>query len=749
MPSCTTSIYSTLVAVGSLPPQQVYCTIYSFWKKTHLGTDSFLEFWQMNKSVNQTSFLMTKKLTFKALLLSLFFAAGIQMSHAQTTVFLDDFETYSLGNISPQSDHWIPWNLMETSPVGAEVSNTFASNGTKSMKVKLDGAGDDQLLQLGNKSTGRYDLKWKMYIPVGNAGYFNVQTDQNTPGATNANFSLQVYFRATGLFDSDLPAPLVSGSYPQGTWFEVAIRVDLDNNLARLLINGNLVRIFPYTLGFGAIDFFSADATYTFYVDEVSFVALPPPNVDICAGAIDLTAFFGAAPGVPQTTGIYDNTTATASTDDPPVTCWLEDVNGTDDVVNRSMWYNFVGDGKEYHIETVPCNATNYIGTQQSNEGDTQMLIYTGDDCSDLTEVACNDNKNPSGIPDWRSGLDIQTESGQSYFMLIDGFDFLGEVATGQFCIEIKKAVAVSCAQAAAGTYEVPNPFLCFEAQLADLVQLDNASFSVPDEGNVAGMAWAFTTAPLEADAWPADAATYVGRSPVLDAAYVPAYVNTGPPGFQFGVYYITPVVLGGGVLINPAGAKVFENIDPSNGCFETGASTQVFFLPLLDDVTATIMNGPSTATLTVIPSGGLGDLLGDDSFYTYHWSNGATTKVLSNVASGSYTCTVSDVSGCALEAIVTGNITVGTKDPASVQSFTVSPNPTSGKLIVNLDLASASDVRVEVLNTLGQTLQAQDLGKVSSLTLPVELGNVAQGTYFLRVTLDGETAIRRVVLQR
>jgi phosphopantetheine adenylyltransferase len=67
---------------------------------------------------------------------------------------------------------------------------------------------------------------------------------------------------------------------------------------------------------------------------------------------------------------------------------------------------------------------------------------------------------------------------------------------------------------------------------------------------------------------------------------------------------------------------------------------------------------------------------------------------------------------------------------------------------MLKLALASASDVRIEVLNTLGQTVQNIHAGKVTLLNQAVELGSLAQGSYFLRVTVDGETAIRRVVLQ-
>ena len=118
------------------------------------------------------------------------------------SIICDDFETYNVGNVSPQSPHWIPWGLNDAANnvISAEVSTEFASNGTKSMKVRQDGAsGDDQLLQLGNKTTGRYSLSWKYYIPNGKATYFNIQTDEANPTPPSTNFATEVYFRATGL----------------------------------------------------------------------------------------------------------------------------------------------------------------------------------------------------------------------------------------------------------------------------------------------------------------------------------------------------------------------------------------------------------------------------------------------------------------------------------------------------------------------------------------------------------------------
>ncbi len=669
-------------------------------------------------------------------------------------IVCDNFEQYvTTGKLAKQNvtqngaanSWWTTWSGTTGTTEDGIVTTEQANSGVNSVKVVstvTTGGPQDVVLKLGNKTTGRYELKWMEYIPAGNQGYYNIQNVVPIgPGAWN----LDVFFDASnaGHIQIGAGAVLATFTYPSGQWFEVKHIIDLDNNLLTLYVNGQFVHKMSYPNNLGGIDFYATNNFNQYYIDDVEYVSLPPIvyNVDFCDAAIDLTLYFGQL--TTQTTGLQDNTNKTTSASDPAVDCWGETTGA--DILNTTMWYTFVGDGEKYHIETVPCNATNYIGTIQQDPGDTQMLIYAGDNCNDLTEVACNEDLYPTGIPDWRSGLDLQTDPGQNYYMMLDGFEFSGVVATGQFCIEITKVPSVLCSDGAVGTYETSSLYLCEGAQLADLVTLDPSGFVLPNAGPIFGLAWAITTDPIPANTWPNTVPNLlVGSTTFLPNPFVVGYVNTGNP-FPPNLYYITPIVLGGGTdtdLTNDA--RLFDT-NPGDGCFFIGQSTPVIFLPLTNDITATAVVGNGTINLT--PGGGIGEVIGDDSPYTYLWSNGATTQDLSGVPSGTYTCTVSDQ--CSQSAVITKQLTVGTNDPTSIQSFVVSPNPTSGIVNLSLTLANAADVRIEVLNTLGQTMQTLNAGKTVNISQNVDLSNMAQGSYFLRVTVDGETAIRRVVVQK
>lgn len=692
-----------------------------------------------------------------------YFAFG-QCDQNPMAIICDNFESYNVGLLSPQSPWWIPWSGPEDGVPSAAVSTDHASQGTKAMKVAYESAaGDDQVLLLGNKTAGRFELQWKMYIPSGNAGYFNVQNNE-TPGQ---KWNLDVYFDSIGtarmIINAQSPTQPANATfaYPHDQWFTLRMYFDLDNNIAKMFSGGNLILGWAYPDNIGGIDFYAATMWDLYYIDEVEYVQLPGAvfNVDACDAAVDLTQFFGQASTVVQTTGIYDNTNATVSPTDPMPDCWSNAPGGT--LLNNTMWYTFTGDGGKYHIETVPCNSTTYIGTNlplingSDPDGDTQMAIYTGA-CGDLTQVDCNDDLNLNGEPDWRAAVDLQTSPGQNYYMMIDGFDYgNGLVATGQFCIEITKQPQILCSEGAVGTYTLDNNgFLCFGSDVLSLINL-GMGYSIPDVGPEYGMGWAITSVPVPNGVYPPTlGANFIDGTNFLPQPFVFSSPNNNPATVQPFVVYITPVVIAGGTVINPANPKRMINIDPiTNGCVYTGASMPVIFTPVLPPLAGFGVSTPAgpgnTGTIDLAVEGGIAQLVGDPQFYLFNWSNSETTQNLSGLAAGPYTVTISDLSNCTPPVVVSVQVTTPTKDPVSVKALTINPNPTTGIAQLNLELAQAVSVRIEIVNTLGQSMQTIDGGKTDMLNQTLDLSNLNAGTYFLRVIMDGETALRRLVLQR
>ena len=719
-----------------------------------------------NKSMNKPFFNKIFLTFSSAMLLTSMLSAQTPCANNPSKIICDDFETYNVANLSPQAAHWIPWNLTDNSAAGAEVSTDFASNGTKAMKVKRDGAtgGDDQLLKLGNKSTGRYELKWKMYIPAGKAAYINVQTDENNPGASNANFAFQMYFRANGKYDMDIPTPTVSGDYTQGQWISLRFVFDLNNNIGKLFLNNNIARSWAYTQNLGAINFYCDDATYLFYVDEVEYVQLTNAvfNADVCNSAVDLSLLFGQAVDAPQTSALQDNSTATIDVADGQPSCFKDNLTGPA-VINNSMWYTFAGDGAPYFIQTVPCAATNYIGGQDS-PGDTQLAIYSGSDCANLTEVACNEDLFEDNDPatDFRAGVEFVTQPGTNYYMMVDGWSSTtpAVVAVGQYCVQVTRKPSVTCENASVGTYTLNNQgIVCWNQNLTGILEVDPADYKLPDGATgINGLSWALTAQAVSEGVWPPSLGNaYFGGTQFLQQIFEVSFANTDPQLTQPVQVYVTPVVIGGGALLPGQTEPFMENVDPANACFFVGESKPFLLIPETAEFNAsassTLSNG-SNGTITLTVEGGLAGLVGDQTLYSFSWTgpNGftATTQNLSGLAPGSYTVEISDLlGGCTAPFSLTVSVTSDVNDPAFVRNLSVFPNPTTGRLNLDLNLEQAIELQIEVFNAMGQMVQQINAGNVSTYTKEMDLSGFSNGIYMIRFRMDGETAVRRVTVQK
>lgn len=168
------------------------------------------------------------------------------LSTAQQTVFFDNFESYIVGQkIACQNP--IDWTTWSSAPCGAEDANcssNFAFSGTKSFVIVPV---NDFVKPLNGISSGKWELKWQMYIPSSKAGYFN--TLSNFAGAAS-EWAMQAYFNVggTGTLDAGGQSAAVF-NYPNNTWFPVSVIIDLNIDQAQFFVNNVLVYTWQYTLG--------------------------------------------------------------------------------------------------------------------------------------------------------------------------------------------------------------------------------------------------------------------------------------------------------------------------------------------------------------------------------------------------------------------------------------------------------------------------------------------------------------------
>jgi len=657
-------------------------------------------------------------------------------------IICDNFDSYNVAQkLGPQSTNWTTWSgtegTNEDGIVSTEQANT-APNSLKILSTAATGGPQDVVLDLGNKTAGNYALNWKMYVPAGKQAYYNLQ---NVVPIVAGDWNYDVYFDANGVGRVGVGSPLVlmgTFTYNYGEWFDVKHTFDLDNNIGTLTINGTTMK-FAFQRNLGGVDFYGANASNQYYVDDVEYIELPAATfeADVCETAVDLTGYLGNSASLittPVSAGPFDITNATLDPSDPTTgfECHFDG-----DPLQASQWFTFEGTGGTYTITSTACGANPIPLT------DTQFSLYTGS-CGNYTSIDCNDDVDVANNV-LNSTLTVETTLGETYYLLVDSYG--GEAGT--YCLEISSGNIVDCAAGEVGINTVSNDgFVCWGGNLGDIMVFDPTTYTLPNSG-VSGHLWCISAEPLDPNVWPGDVAGIASTtaSQSIIAVGLPNDASAFPPGS----YYLTSVVLGDGTLINSAQLPRVFNIDITNGCFYVGESQLITLVPELQPIIAFASVEPGTVAGTVNilldVTGGIAEAVGDPSLYVFEWSNGSEDQNLIGVPDvANYEVTISDPTGCTDSFVITN---VSTTDPASVKSLTLTPNPTTGLLNLNMTLEKSANVQVEVFNALGQLIETIQAGNTASLSRSIDLSSAATGLYTVRITMDNDTAVRRIAVQR
>ena len=194
-----------------------------------------------------------------------------------------DFEQCNVGDqvAATLGEPWTTWSQTPGSVQDAIITDEHAI-GTKALKIDN---GNDLVLKLGDKTSGTYNISFDMYIPEEKEGYFNVLHQFS---GSSSVWAFQSWFNSENYgnrFDSGVYDPF---EVPLDEWFNVDIVIYLDDTLASMKIDGQLIWVGVYSrsttakaYGISAMDFFPSNTNHPekngFYIDNVSFTELQGP----------------------------------------------------------------------------------------------------------------------------------------------------------------------------------------------------------------------------------------------------------------------------------------------------------------------------------------------------------------------------------------------------------------------------------------------------------------------------------------
>ncbi len=123
---------------------------------------------------------------------------------------------------------------------------------------------------------------------------------------------------------------------------------------------------------------------------------------------------------------------------------------------------------------------------------------------------------------------------------------------------------------------------------------------------------------------------------------------------------------------------------------------------------------------------------------YSFLWSTGATTPAIDIPVNGVYEVTVTDGNNCQMSASM---MLVSALQLTDFKQFIkLYPNPTSGRVLLDLQLPEQLELRLHIWNSLGQRLDTRELGRIQEALLPLDLQHLPSGLYRLQLETNGHT---------
>ena len=214
---------------------------------------------------------------------------------AQVVLADENFDGYTAGALIAQTAGapWTTWSMTPGGTEDAPVSTEQAASGANSGKwTSTAGSGGpiDMVVQLGDQTTGMWDIDFKMFIPSGKGGYFNLLHDFVGSSST---WAIEISFLADGNIRTQLQGVTdLVGTYPHDAWFDVHVHIDLDNDGAEFSVDNSSLLAWPFSwdaastttsmLQLGGLNFFAyAGGTdqCTYYIDDLHIASSPGSSV--------------------------------------------------------------------------------------------------------------------------------------------------------------------------------------------------------------------------------------------------------------------------------------------------------------------------------------------------------------------------------------------------------------------------------------------------------------------------------------
>ncbi len=206
--------------------------------------------------------------------------SGCKCTSTTAKNICEDFQSYATtsgsGILGPQSACWTTWSGQEGGSEDGTVQHL--TDGRKHLRIAHVSAAaqqQDVVLQLGNRTSGKYELKFRFLIYPQDKGYYNILSSF-TPGTGSGNvWAQEVSFNSNGngqlIINRNVVANFTYPTSSSAQWVDIVQEFDLNTGLTNLVIGNRQIHQWTMTQKrLSALTFFAKSSGYRFFVDDIS-----------------------------------------------------------------------------------------------------------------------------------------------------------------------------------------------------------------------------------------------------------------------------------------------------------------------------------------------------------------------------------------------------------------------------------------------------------------------------------------------
>jgi hypothetical protein len=446
---------------------------------------------------------------------------------------------------------------------------------------------------------------------------------------------------------------------------------------------------------------------------------------------------------------------------------WCDGAQGdADAVLHNTLWYSFEAPASGV-VEITTCNGpTNY---------DTQVAAYSADDCSDYSTFtllgANEDNPTPDECDASNNFASTLTlcglNEGDTYYVQLDGWD--GEVGTAAISVsELDASVCTARLQVVHNSADMAAQTVDirvngdFPAADFDDLEFRNATATIDAPAGVP-LDITINAGDSQDDSNPLllleDVTLTIGGSFQVIAQGIASDMGYDPGSDEAP---LDAVIINGFAETNPNMdntliAAVHGATDAPDVDIDLQSSGDPLFEGLsYGDVDGYLDVAADNYVLDVTPAGGA-DVLASFSAPLADLNLGGAA--ISVFASGFLDPSVnSDGPAFGLWAslpeggpLVELPVVTSVDEIEALNSLNVYPNPGTDQFTIQLNLAQSKRVTIDMVNLVGQTVLAQDLGQrsVGNNLQQLNIRNLSEGFYLMNITIGDKQTTTKVQVTR